>query len=185
MSKASRKPARARTSAGTTKQRASAASAGAARKTVPRVVRITATGARTASRAAAARLLGLKDTRTDRVVARLRAGLPYAALERLSRASGISVLELARLADIPVRTLSRRKTQGELGAAESERVLRLSNLYAQALRLFDDDSGAATRWLTTPKTGLGGSIPLDFAATEVGAREVEELIGRLEHGVYS
>jgi len=33
--------------------------------------------------------------------------------------------------------------------------------------------------------GLGGETPLEYAETEVGAREVEDLLGRIEYGVYS
>ena len=40
------------------------------------------------------------------------------------------------------------------------------------------------RWLRSPALGLGGAVPLEFK-TEVGAREVENLLGRIEHGVYS
>lgn len=43
----------------------------------------------------------------------------------------------------------------------------------------------ARRWLSSPQVGLGGAVPLDYAETEVGAREVEDLLGRIEYGVYS
>ena len=43
----------------------------------------------------------------------------------------------------------------------------------------------ARQWLTSPQLGLGGSVPLEYAETEVGAREVEDLLGRIEYGVYS
>jgi putative toxin-antitoxin system antitoxin component (TIGR02293 family) len=43
----------------------------------------------------------------------------------------------------------------------------------------------ARRWLTSPQFGLGGVVPLAYAETEVGAREVEDLLGRIEYGVYS
>jgi putative toxin-antitoxin system antitoxin component (TIGR02293 family) len=43
----------------------------------------------------------------------------------------------------------------------------------------------ARRWLGSAQVGLGGAIPLDYAETEVGAREVEDLLGRIEYGVYS
>jgi putative toxin-antitoxin system antitoxin component (TIGR02293 family) len=43
----------------------------------------------------------------------------------------------------------------------------------------------ARRWLASPQFGLAGSVPLQFADTEVGAREVENLLGRIEYGVYS
>jgi uncharacterized protein (DUF2384 family) len=39
--------------------------------------------------------------------------------------------------------------------------------------------------LTHKQPGLGGAVPLDFAKTEIGAREVENLLGRIEYGVYS
>jgi putative toxin-antitoxin system antitoxin component (TIGR02293 family) len=43
----------------------------------------------------------------------------------------------------------------------------------------------ARRWLTSPQHGLAGATPLDYATTEAGAREVEDLLGRIEFGVYS
>ena len=47
------------------------------------------------------------------------------------------------------------------------------------------DEEYGRRWLESPQRGLGGKTPLDFARSEVGAREVEDLLGRIEHGVYS
>ncbi len=44
---------------------------------------------------------------------------------------------------------------------------------------------AARQWLKSPQRGLGGVIPLDYAQTETGAREVENLLGRIDYGVYS
>jgi len=52
-----------------------------------------------------------------------------------------------------------------------------------AVDLFEGDTVAAMKWLQSPQAGLGGEIPLEFASTEVGMREVENLIGRLEYGV--
>jgi putative toxin-antitoxin system antitoxin component (TIGR02293 family) len=51
--------------------------------------------------------------------------------------------------------------------------------------LFEGDRDAAVEWLTTPQTALGDRVPLDLARTEIGAREVERLVGRLDHGVFS
>jgi uncharacterized protein (DUF2384 family) len=41
------------------------------------------------------------------------------------------------------------------------------------------------RWLTSSQKTLGDQTPLEHARTEIGAREVEERVGRLEHGVFS
>jgi putative toxin-antitoxin system antitoxin component (TIGR02293 family) len=43
----------------------------------------------------------------------------------------------------------------------------------------------ARLWFTSPKIALGGKTPLEYADTELGAREVEDLLSRLEHGVFS
>ena len=58
-------------------------------------------------------------------------------------------------------------------------------VFGRALELFEGDSQAAERWLSSPRAALGGATPLELAKTEAGAREVEALIGRLEHGVFS
>jgi putative toxin-antitoxin system antitoxin component (TIGR02293 family) len=68
---------------------------------------------------------------------------------------------------------------------ESDRLLRVSRVFARAIELFEGDDRAARHWLSTPQRALGGAVPLTLAKTKVGAREVERLVGRLEHGVFS
>jgi len=46
-------------------------------------------------------------------------------------------------------------------------------------------SASAAHWLHTPKRALGGAAPIEYADTEPGVREIQDLIGRLEHGVFS
>ena len=60
----------------------------------------------------------------------------------------------------------------------------MTKIFDMAIKLFEGDIAGAQKWLETPQPGLGGETPLDFASTEVGSREVENLIGRLEHGVF-
>jgi putative toxin-antitoxin system antitoxin component (TIGR02293 family) len=62
--------------------------------------------------------------------------------------------------------------------------VRIIRLFDLARSVFGTDE-ATRRWLNAPLRALGGRSPLDFAQTEPGAREVENVIGRLEHGVYS
>jgi putative toxin-antitoxin system antitoxin component (TIGR02293 family) len=59
-----------------------------------------------------------------------------------------------------------------------------ARIYARVLDLFAGDRSAAVRWLTQPKISLGGAVPLELARTEVGGREIEATIDRIEHGVY-
>ncbi len=112
-------------------------------------------------------------------------GLPYTSVTRFHSASGLPVAHIADLVQVPRRTLMRRKAAGRLQPLESERLLRMAMLFDRALELFEGDADAARRWLATPIKALAGETPWDFARTEIGAREVEDVIGRLEHGVFA
>lgn len=113
-------------------------------------------------------------------------GLPFRALEHLKAALGLSDLEAANNLGISQKTISRmRKTPGKrMGKVPSDRLVRLAHLYAQAVEVLEDED-AARDWLKSPQVGLNNRVPLDLADTEVGAREVAGLLGRIEHGVIS
>jgi|SRR5579859_1918648 len=130
-------------------------------------------------------LLGLTRFDLAGIIERIEQGLPYAAFERFQKNTGFTHEQLADLVQIPRRTLARRHEAGRLSADESDRLVRAARIYAQALYFFSGDAAEATRWLTTVRRALGGVTPLQMARTEIGAQEVEDLIGRLEHGVFS
>lgn len=119
------------------------------------------------------------------MVDRVEAGFPFTALEHFRKATGLPLAKITELLRIPPRTLVRRRADGKFAPDESERLLRLSNIFELAVALFEGDRDAAINWLMSPKKALAGESPLPFSRTEVGAREVEALIGRLEHGVFS
>jgi len=129
--------------------------------------------------------LGLSATRTDELIHQVERGFSFKALQTLQGRSGITLSLLASVIGLPERTLARRRASGRLAPDESERLLRISSIFEKAVDLFEGDVAAAVRWLTTPKKALGNQPPLAYSRTELGAREVENLIGRLEHGVFS
>ncbi len=131
------------------------------------------------------RLLGLDPMDTPRLVERVEEGLSFGELERLRQNMGLSREEMAELVQIRPRTLDRRKKEGRLHPEESDRLLRASRVFGRAIALFEGDVEGALGWLSTPQRALGGAVPLEMARTEIGAGEVEDLIGRLEHGVFS
>lgn len=106
-------------------------------------------------------------------------------MERLQHAFGLSAEEVAALVHIPTRTMTRRKVRGRLKADESDRVLRAVRLMHRAAAIFNNDRAAAKTWMTTRQRGLGGAVPLELAGTEIGAREVEDALGRIEDGVFA
>lgn len=115
---------------------------------------------------------------------RIRAGLPYAALDELRQRLRLSLPETARVLDVPLRTLARRRRAGRLDPVESDRLYRLACIGAQAVALLGDEQRAAV-WLRRPNRALGGEPPLDLLDTEPGTRQVEDVLGRLAHGLVS
>ena len=130
-------------------------------------------------------LLGLDTFDLPDLLVALAKGFGYRAFERLQRNTGLPVDTLLTLVGLPRRTLTRRKAEGRFLPEESDRLLRASRLVARALELFEGDLPAAMDWLTAAQPALGGAAPLALGSTDVGAREVERLILRLEHGVFS
>ena len=118
-------------------------------------------------------------------VAMVRSGLPFSMLDEVAVAAGVGRLALARLLGLPSTTLARRRNAGLLAADESDRLVRVARLVALAHDLMRGDGDAARRWLGDPHELLEGESPLERASTEVGSREVEDLIGRLRHGIFS
>jgi putative toxin-antitoxin system antitoxin component (TIGR02293 family) len=130
-------------------------------------------------------LLGLETFDIPTLLKAVERGFVYKTFERFQRNICLPLEQVTALVDIPRRTLTRRKREGRFLPDESDRLLRASRLFGRTLELFEGDREAATEWLTTGQIGLGGALPIDLARTDVGAREVETFIGRLEHGVFS
>lgn len=111
-------------------------------------------------------------------------GVPTERFDSLLTALAIPASELARVLHLAPSTLSRRRQRGRFDPLESERLVRLGQLVAQATEVMENLDDARV-WLTNPVRALGGETPLHYAQVEPGAREVERLLVRLEHGVYS
>jgi putative toxin-antitoxin system antitoxin component (TIGR02293 family) len=129
--------------------------------------------------------LGLPALETDALIRKLQTGLSFRALQSISSESSIPISEIGHIMQVPERTLARRRVAGRLSPEESEKLLRLSHIFEQAVGLFEGDVKAAVAWLRSPKKALAYKAPLMYARTEIGARQVEDLIGRLEQGVFA
>jgi putative toxin-antitoxin system antitoxin component (TIGR02293 family) len=128
-------------------------------------------------------LVGLRPQNPIEIRKRVVRGFAFEALERFQRNTGLSTSDLADAGVITIRTRDRRKEQGRLQPEESDRLLRVSRVFGKTLELFEGDFAGARQWLASPQPGLRGERPILLANTDVGAREVEALIARLEHGV--
>jgi putative toxin-antitoxin system antitoxin component (TIGR02293 family) len=127
--------------------------------------------------------IGVKSKNINDLILKVKKGLPTSSFEKLRKKLDVSDNFLSQIVNIPKRTLNRRKQQGRFNADESERVLRVARLYDKALDVFEDEE-MAENWLKKPARGIGGTPPLKYADTELGAQEVERLLIRIEHGVF-
>lgn len=120
----------------------------------------------------------------NRLIQSLKQGLDVRELDELQESLDVPMERLVPMLGISKATLHRRKASGRLDPAESDRVVRFARLMGRAVEVMESEENAR-RWLSAPQFGLGGAVPLEYAESELGAREVEDLLGRIEHGVYS
>jgi putative toxin-antitoxin system antitoxin component (TIGR02293 family) len=112
----------------------------------------------------------------------LREGLPVSVLQEIRAGWGLTVVELSDSLSIPRSTMMRMLEQGRrMSAAESDRVYRLASVLAMAEESIGDRKKAQV-WLRTPNQALGDVTPLHAIETGIGARQVEQVLGRIAYG---
>lgn len=115
----------------------------------------------------------------------VRTGLPAQSLFLLAKRLDLRQTEISEKIGIPQRTLTRRLARhARLTAAESDRTVRLAQVYTSAVDTLGSED-KATQWLKTPNRALRGGRPLDQLDTDPGVREVEDVLGRIAYGVYT
>jgi putative toxin-antitoxin system antitoxin component (TIGR02293 family) len=130
-------------------------------------------------------ILGGTFKRNGELAGLVREGIPVKSLNLLALRLDLAQAEISEKIGIPQRTLSRRNAQdARLTPAESDRTVRLAQVYANAVETLGSGDKAAA-WLKTPNRALRGGRPLDQVDTDPGVREVEDLLGRIAYGVYS
>ncbi len=129
-------------------------------------------------------LLKEQELSLPQAIREIENGLPVSSFTAIRNDLGITDKDLAQVIRVPKSTLAVRKKRGRFSFEESERLYRVQRLLLKAVDVFGDLE-MARKWLKEKAYGLGDVSPLEFARTEIGAREVENLLGRLEHGVFS
>ena len=100
----------------------------------------------------------------------IREGFPHGVVAELMKSSGLTLRELAESLDLSARSLQRRRRSG-----------RLARIVALAQESLGDRESAA-RWLKRSNRALGGFTPVSVIDTELGARQVEQVLGRIAYG---
>jgi putative toxin-antitoxin system antitoxin component (TIGR02293 family) len=111
-------------------------------------------------------------------------GLEFGEFEALRRQLDLSLDELSTRLGLSRATIVKRKATGRLTPDESGKVVCFARLLGHAVHLFGSLE-EARQWLKAPQRGLHGAVPLDYAKTDLGAREVENLLTRMDYGIKS
>ena len=112
----------------------------------------------------------------------VRRGLPFQAFEAVTTNYRLPRPAVSRLMGTPERTLARRKRGARFQANESDRLVRVARIAALAEDVLGSRDKAG-RWLQKPNRGLGGATPLEHLDTDLGAGQVEQVLGRIGHGI--
>jgi putative toxin-antitoxin system antitoxin component (TIGR02293 family) len=114
-------------------------------------------------------------------------GIPGAALGRMvSNVSRLTAEQVGEAVGVTTRTMHRRKEAPEapLSADQGGRALRFAELLSRACLVFGSQE-QAEQWFNEAQMGLDQKRPIELITTVVGAQLVDELLGRLEYGVYT
>ena len=130
------------------------------------------------------RSAGIRAKGNSDVLTVLKKGLPLGHFEKLRKTMGLTSIELARVARISLRTLHRRKAGGRMQPEESERVFRIACVFDKAVDVLGSED-SARKWFRTPLRALSMKSPLEYSDMELGLREIEHVLGRIDHGVFS
>jgi putative toxin-antitoxin system antitoxin component (TIGR02293 family) len=124
-------------------------------------------------------LLGLMTFELPELLRSIEGGLPYRVFDAFVEQTGFPAERVAEFADIPRRTLHDRRDEGRFTRDESDRLVRAARIFGGAVALFGGDRATASAWLMSGQPALGGSIPIELARTDLGAREVEAALASL------
>ncbi len=129
-------------------------------------------------------LAELNELPRQELIEAMTRGLPAALARELASGMEVTLEDMAGLLRLNPRTLQRRLGEGVLDLSESERLWELARLFHRAKDVLESEAGAV-HWFKNPIQALGWATPLSYARTVVGLRELENILGRIEHGVYS
>jgi putative toxin-antitoxin system antitoxin component (TIGR02293 family) len=124
-------------------------------------------------------LLGLMTFDLPDLLRSVEGGLAVRTFDQFVESTGLTPEGASEFADISRRTLATRRDEGRFSRDESDRLIRAARIFGGALTLFKGDRATAVAWLASGQPTLGGSVPIDLARTDLGAREVERALGQL------
>ncbi|MEE9372290.1 MAG: antitoxin Xre/MbcA/ParS toxin-binding domain-containing protein [Saprospiraceae bacterium] len=113
-----------------------------------------------------------------------RAGIEMSTILGLSKKLLLTTTELSKILHISLRTLQRYSSSTVLNSDISSKALQLEKLHNFGFDVFGDSTSFG-EWLHIKVPALGGERPLDYLDTPFGFLLIEQMLGRIEHGIFA
>ncbi|QNK63269.1 DUF2384 domain-containing protein [Pedobacter sp. PAMC26386] len=112
-------------------------------------------------------------------------GIKKASLDALVGHMGMTKKNFAEdILNLSVKTLERKKADDLLDKYTTSHVIEVAKVVAHALDVFEDEE-KVKKWLNTPNRALNQMKPLELFYIPTGLAMVNNVLGRIEEGVYS
>lgn len=118
------------------------------------------------------------------LMAEIARGFPVSSLSATDHLLTTVSADRTRLREaiVPMGTFKRRLSQKRFSVEESERLERVARVFATARHVLESDN-MAREFLYASHPELGGKRPIDVAITELGARQVENILWGIFFGI--
>jgi putative toxin-antitoxin system antitoxin component (TIGR02293 family) len=114
-----------------------------------------------------------------------RTGISKASAESVISFTGMSKKSFAEdILNISIKTLERKQDDDKLDKRTSSLVIEVARVLEHTYQVFNDKE-KVQRWLSKPNKALHGESPLSLFSTPTGIGMVEDVLTRVEEGVYS
>lgn len=116
---------------------------------------------------------------------KIEQGFPFAAYLDFQHETGFSRTDMARCLSVSTRYLQNKTKADTLNKPASERLIVMTRIWDAGLVTFDGNKEVLNQWFRRPLMPLHGRTPLQLMTNFIGMEEVRQLLGRIQHGVYS
>lgn len=120
----------------------------------------------------------------NELVQYIRNGLPVSVMDSIMESFSLTSEDLVMPLGVSISTIKRRHKQTQLTPAVSDRLFRVASIISDATETLGSQEKAA-RWLHKPNRALEGDSPLSRLDTSIGFQQVEEILLRIEHGIFA
>lgn len=113
-----------------------------------------------------------------------RKGISKKSLLALAKQISLTIEEVATVLHISERTLQRYTPTTLVKTEHADRAIELALLYERGIEVLGSEKAFST-WIKSPNIALGNEIPFNLLDTRIGFIMVLNILGRIEHGVFS